>query len=75
MWLPGGACVVAGGCMVAGSVCGCRGVCVVAGGCMVCGGGGGMRRARRDTVNGRAVRILLECILVLNYSVPHYPKS
>ena len=26
--------------------------------------GGGMRRIRRDTVNERAVRILLECILV-----------
>ena len=29
------------------------------------GGGGGVRRIRRDTVNERAVRILLECILVL----------
>ena len=28
------------------------------------GGQGGMRRIRRDTVNERAVRILLECILV-----------
>ena len=27
--------------------------------------GGGVRRIRRDTVNERAVRILLECILVL----------
>ena len=26
--------------------------------------GGGVRRIRRDTVNERAVRILLECILV-----------
>ena len=26
---------------------------------------GGVRRIRRDTVNERAVRILLECILVL----------
>ena len=36
---------------------------VVRGACMVAGGG--MRRIRRDTVNERAVRILLECILVL----------
>ena len=27
-------------------------------------GGGGMRGIRRDTVNERAIRILLECILV-----------
>ena len=30
--------------------------------------GGGMRRIRRDTVNERAVRILLECILVYSES-------
>ena len=29
-------------------------------------GQGGMRGILRDTVNERAVRILLECILVLN---------
>ena len=58
-----GACVVAGGawlwgaCLVVG-VCGCRGVCVVAGGVGGC-------RIRQDTVNERAVRILLECILVI----------
>ena len=45
-----GACVVAGGCMVVGGVCGCRGGVVA---------GGGMRRMRRDTVNERAVHILL----------------
>ena len=28
-------------------------------------GGGGVRGIRQDTVNERAVRILLECILVL----------
>ena len=28
-------------------------------------GGGGVRGIRRDTVNERAVHILLECILVL----------
>ena len=40
--------------------------------CMVFSGGmhdffrgGGMHRIRRDTVNERAVRILLECILVV----------
>ena len=49
-----------------------EGACVVAGGhvwlpggaCMVAGGGG-VRGIRRDTVNERAVRILLECIIVL----------
>ena len=35
------------------------------GACMVFPGGGGIRRIRQDTVNERAVRILLECILVL----------
>ena len=53
----GGACVVAGGaCMVAG------GACVAAGGMHGCRGG--VSRLRRDTVNEREVRILLECILV-----------
>ena len=47
-----------------------RGACVVVGGCAWLQGGhawllGGMRRTRQDTVNERAVRILLECILVL----------
>ena len=36
-----------------GGMHGCRGACVVA-------GGGGVRGIRRDTVNERAVRILLE---------------
>ena len=40
-----------------------RGVCVVAGG--KCGCGGGMCGIRRDTVDERAVRILLECILLV----------
>ena len=31
--------------------------------------GGGMHRIRRDTVNERAVRILLECILVHLFNV------
>ena len=49
---------------------GCRGACVAVGGVCGCGGhawlrGGGMRGIRRDTVNERVVRILLECILVL----------
>ena len=50
-----------------GSMCGCWGACVVAmgGACVVARGG--VRRIRRDTVNERAVRILLECILVINY--------
>ena len=50
----------------------CGGGCVAEGACMaggVCGGvacmAGGVRgRNLRDTVNERAVRILLECILV-----------
>ena len=61
VWLLAGmACVVAawGVCMVAG-----RGACMVAGGCAWLPRGG-LRRIRRDTVNERAVRILLECILV-----------
>ena len=41
---------------------------VAGGACMVVGGHawlrGGVRRIRQDTVNERAVRILLECILV-----------
>ena len=66
---PGGACVVA-----MGGVHGCWGACVVAvqlvgGACWLLGGhawllGGCMHRIRRDTVNERAVRILLECILI-----------
>ena len=67
-WLPGG--------MHGCGGCGCRGLgaCVVVGGMhawgVFCCGGcewlqrGGMRRIRQDTVNERAVRILLECILV-----------
>ena len=66
-----------GGCMVAprGGMCGCsrggvgmHGFCW--GACMVFAGGhvwflpGGVHRIRRDTVNERVVRILLECILV-----------
>ena len=39
-----------------GGMHGCGGVCVIE---------GGMRRIRRDMVNERVVRILLECILVL----------
>ena len=67
------------------SVCPQGRVCVVAGGChawllggmRVCGGGhvwlqGGMHRIRRDTVNERAVRILLECILVSKIPLVHW---
>ena len=70
----GGACMVAGGLghvWLPGGIHDCRGACVVARGrawlprgvCMVVGG---MHGIRRDTVNERAVRILLECILVPN---------
>ena len=88
-WLRG-ACMVAEGmhgcqraCMVAGGhawLLG-EGVCMVAGwhawllgavhGCK-----GSMHKARRDTVNERAVRILLECILVcLKYCQPFGNKE
>ena len=74
--VAGGACMVVGGvrgcrgvCMVAG------GVCMASRGCVWLQGGawlqrghawlwGSVRRIRRDTVNERAVCILLECILV-----------
>ena len=71
-WLLGGmhgcwgACMVAGGhawwgaCMVVGGMHGCEGMC----GCQ-----GGMCGIRRDTVNERAVRILLECILVIQFKM------
>ena len=81
VWLSGGTCVVAGG---GGMRDCSRGACVVAqgGAWFLLGGGhvwflpggvrgfswGGMRRIRRDTVNERAVRILLECILVYSES-------
>ena len=74
---PGGMCGCRGACVwLPGCVCGCWGACVVAGGHAWLPGGhawlpggmrgcrGGVRRIRRDTVNERAVRILLECILV-----------
>ena len=72
-WLLRGACVVA-----PGGVCGCSGwgACMVApggawllpGGVHGCSGGGHAwdTMRYRDTINERAVRILLECILVLN---------
>ena len=46
-----------GACVVAGGMCGWQGHA------WSLGGWGGMHRIRRDTVNERAVRILLECIL------------
>ena len=81
-----GACVVVGGmhgcgaaCMVAGDMHGCgrvrvwlqRGCVWLWGACMVVGG---VHRIRRDTVNEREVRILLECILVwLNFDPVDFP--
>ena len=74
-WLLGGVWLLGGGGMH-----GCSGgACVVfarghawfflGGACVVFSGGpGGVHRIRRDTVNERAVRILLECILVLQRS-------
>ena len=62
-WLPGGGmCSCRGVCVVAGGMHGCQGACMFAGGVHDCREG--MHRARRDTFNERAVRILLECILV-----------
>ena len=64
VWLLG-VCVVARGCAwLLGGMHGCRGHAWLLGG-MHGLWGGGVRRIRRDTVNERAVRILLECILVL----------
>ena len=67
-WLPGGVhrCQggmhgCRGGVHGCGGMHGCRGACVVVGGLCGCRGA---CRIRRDTVNERAVRILLECILV-----------
>ena len=50
-----------GGAWLLGGMCGCLGGHAWLQGCVVVGG---MHRIRRDTVNERAVRILLECILV-----------
>ena len=79
--LQGGPCVVAwgGACVVAPG----GHAWFLPGGCMVLPGGmhgfsrgacmvfprGGVHRIRQDTVNERAVRILLECILVLTLRV------
>ena len=47
-----------------------QGACVVVGVCRgVCVAGGHAWQIPRDTVNERAVRILLECILVTLYSL------
>ena len=71
-----GACM-AGGCVWQGGVCGrghaWQGVCMLGGmhggggmhGRGVCMAGGRVWQILRDTVNERAVRILLECILVV----------
>ena len=69
-WLLGGMHGCWGHVWLLGGMHGCWGTCVVAGGHAWLPGGmhgcqGGMRRIRRDTVNERAVRILLECILVI----------
>ena len=63
-WLLGGVCGCSGGgaCVVAlGGAC-----MVAAGGCVVAPGGHAWDTTRYgDTINERAVRILLECILVI----------
>ena len=65
-WLPGGHAWLLGG--VHG-----RGHAWLLGGCAWLQGG--MHRIQRDTVNERAVRILLECILVLKVSKRHNTSS
>ena len=95
VWLPGAACMIAGGVWLPGGMHGCRGACMIVegcawlqGACVAAGGHAwlwgacmvvGVCRIRRDTVNERAVRILLECILVdfiffqyLNISVANH---
>ena len=62
----GRACV-AGGCVMGGA-CVVGGVMHGRGGMHVVGGGGHAWQILRDTVNMRAVRILLECFLVCNCS-------
>ena len=75
-WLPGGRAWLVGGmrgfrgvCVVAWGACVvARGVCIVKGACVAKGGGHAWDMTRYgDTINERAVRILLECILV-NFS-------
>ena len=61
VWLQGGMHGCGGHVWLLWGVCGCWGVCIVVGVCMVVGG---MCRIQQDTVNERAVRILMECILV-----------
>ena len=74
-----GACVIAPGLggvygFFGGGGCSWGACVIAAGGVHGCSGGGvhvfsgrGVRRIRRDTVNERPVRILLECILVKKY--------
>ena len=57
VWLPGGVHSCGGHAWLRGDMHGCQGV--------VCGCRVGARRIRQYTVNEGAVRILLECILVL----------
>ena len=73
-WFGGGICGCRGACVIVGDVW-LLGGCIIAGGCMVVGGGhawwwGGTHGIQRDMVNERAVRILLECILVFHVSGP-----
>ena len=61
-WLPGGCAWLLGVCVVAGGgMCGCGGHVWLGG----MHGWGGVHRMRRDTVNERAVHILMECIFVV----------
>ena len=66
-WLQGGVHGCGEHACFGGGMCGCGGHAWWWGG--VRGGSGGMRGTRRDTVNERAVRILLECILVSTFCI------
>ena len=72
-WLWGGMHGCGGACMVAGGHAWLWGVCMVVGVMPGGGVGGVVRGIRRDTVNERAVRILLECILVLKINLSFFP--
>ena len=74
----GGACMLPGGHASGGHACfpggvrGCRGACLVAGGHVWLQGG--VHGIGQDTVNERAVRILLECILVNSLIYENFTK-
>ena len=65
-----------GACVAGVRACMAGGVCMAGGHAWqggMCGGGHALQ-ILRDTVNERAVRILLECFLVLDLCLKHYEK-